>query len=214
MVTANDVVSVAASQVGYNGYGTVSNPASKYGVWYGMEYADWCAIFLSWCGYEAAEQFGGKSPFSNILNPKGFAYTPTWANTYKASGDWYTDPKQMKIGDIVFYDYIGRISHVAIVESLGSNSYNTIEGNTSDSSLGRQGNTCRRKTRNYDENVFVGYGRPPYDQSTGNNNSYTPTETNQTAESNTTDLSKPFTVGVLVIFFLIGTIIVFTQLGN
>lgn len=47
---------VAFSQVGYQGSG-FAGICSKYGAWYGMTCANWCAMFISWCDSQAGGSF-------------------------------------------------------------------------------------------------------------------------------------------------------------
>lgn len=143
MATADDVLRVARSQLGYAERG---NGWTKYGDWYakGFENAAWCDMFLSWCAAEAgAAKAVGR-----------FAYTPSHAGWFRDRGRWGSAPRK---GAIVFFDWggtrrISAIDHVGIVEALRSDGgVVTIEGNTSDA--------VRRRVR---RTGIAGYGYPAY----------------------------------------------------
>lgn len=151
--TVDQVLAVAASQIGTN---YASGTATKYGVWYGIPTGQWCAMSLSWI----FDQAGALDIF-----PK-HAYTPTGAAAFKARGQWTAGTSGLRRGDVVFFDFPGapdRISHVGIVEKvLGTNRFQTLEGNTSGTVNGdqRNGGVYARKIRT--SAYIVGYGRPPY----------------------------------------------------
>ena len=72
MTTAEDVLQVARRQIGTKESppGTNSN---KYGKWYGMDRAPWCAMFVSYCFDNAGLTF--EFP-KDLGTDKGFAYCP------------------------------------------------------------------------------------------------------------------------------------------
>ena len=147
MATANDVLNVARSQLGYVESPPRSN-RTKYGQWYGMDGNPWCDMFVSWVAAHAGA--------GDIIGK--FAYTPSHANWFKQRGQWHSSPQ---VGDIVFFDFPGgmsRIEHVGIVEEVGSGYILAIEGNTS---LGddRNGGCVMRRKRS---GGIKGYGRPAY----------------------------------------------------
>ena len=93
---------------------------------------------------------------SGVLDVPYSAYTPTLANGYKKADRWGKKPKP---GAVVFFDFIGRISHVGIVESVRSDgAIVTLEGNTDDAG-GRTGGKVMRHVR---RSKIVGYGYPEY----------------------------------------------------
>lgn len=154
MTTPQDVLLIAARQIG-----TVESPANsnmnKYGRWYGMDGVEWCAIFVSYCFYDA------KLPLS-ITIPKGFAYCPSGVDWFKANGQWFNTPQ---VGDVVFYDWYPNTSdsdawHVGIVESINADgSIMAIEGNTAVGNDSDGGQVMRRRR---DEPFLLGFGRPAY----------------------------------------------------
>lgn len=127
------MVKTARSEIGYR---EGRNNDTKYGRWYGMNNAPWCAIFLSWC----AKQSGNTDVF-----PK-HAYTPAGVSWFKERGRIRKKPKK---GDI-WYSFNGslnRIAHVGIVESVRKDGrIVTIEGN-SNTSGSREGTGVVRNVR-------------------------------------------------------------------
>lgn len=141
MATRQQIINMAASQIGPNKTGT------KYT---GTNVA-WCNAFVSWvfkqCGV----------PSSNM--PQGWCTRNTMPlfkqyGRFHMKGDGYTP----KPGDVVYF-YFGRIApvdHVGIVEYMDSSGkMHTIEGNTTSSS----GKGVWRKTRSN----WYGVGCPIYD---------------------------------------------------
>lgn len=159
------VIEVARSQLGTK---EVPVNRTKYGAWYGMDGAAWCAMFVSW----VFDQAGLRLP---ATTSKGFAYTPSGAAWFQKQGRWHTGGPRP--GDVVFFRFSGpRIHHVGIVEAVNSDgSITTIEGNTSSGTAGSQvdGGGVYRRVRRVG---IVGYGRPawsslspPAHQTTGGN---------------------------------------------
>ena len=120
---ATDLVSaVLAAAAGEIGYREGPNNANKYGVWYGMNYAPWCAIFVSWC-------FNQAGALKAIPGGKFAGCTPEWTAAIKA-GRWTTSNPQP--GYIVMLDFNDNRSpdHTGIVEKVLVDGIQTIEGNT------------------------------------------------------------------------------------
>jgi surface antigen len=155
MTTAQQVLHYATSEIGYKENPPDSNH-NKFGVWYGMDYQPWCAMFLSYCLYSAGLPL-------KITTDKGFAYCPYGIDWFKSEGLWHKAPEA---GDLVFFDWKddGEADHVGIVEKVNSDgSITTIEGNTSVGNDSNGGQVMRRIRSDY----IVGYGRPSYE--TGGN---------------------------------------------
>lgn len=149
MATPQDVIDLAAREIGYRERG---NNYNKFGAWYGMDGAPWCAMFLSYCFYVAGQPLP-------ITTSKGFAYCPYGVDWFKSKGWWFSRPK---VGDLVFYNWTGDgiADHVGLVEAINSDgSIFSIEGNTSLSSNSNGGEVMRRKRGG---STILGYGRPPY----------------------------------------------------
>jgi len=139
MPTAQQLISVAQSQLGYKEQPAGSNH-TKSGAWYGMNGQPWCAMFASWCFDQigALDLVGGK-----------FAYTPSWAAWAKANGCWLDREEKPQPGDLVFFANSVRICHVGIVTRRnGTSSVSTIEGNTSAGS-NANGGQVQARTRGY-----------------------------------------------------------------
>jgi peptidoglycan hydrolase-like protein with peptidoglycan-binding domain len=152
MVTANDVLNVAKSQLGYV---EGKNNHTKYGEWYGIDNAPWCATFVSWCFAQAGQ------PLPAIQHAKGYAYCPSGVNYFKKIGQYHKTPK---VGDIVFFDWRadGVSDHTGLVlEIKNSQQIITIEGNTSFSNQSNGGQVMQRSRM---VQHCCGFGRPSYDQ--------------------------------------------------
>jgi hypothetical protein len=149
--TVNDVLTKAASQIGY--YAPANGP-TKYGIWYGIPNGQWCGMFVSW----VAEDSG-----AHDIIPKN-AYTPTGAKWYENNAQWHYGAGGIRRGDQVYFDFgLGRISHTGLVETVNSDgTFYTIEGNTSGYYGGVHvgSGLCARKQRG--NRYVVGYGRPAY----------------------------------------------------
>jgi len=151
MTSAFDVLKIARSEIGYKENPPNSN-GSKFGDWYGLNYQPWCAMFVSYCFYNA----GLALP---ITKPTGFAYCPYGIKWFKEQRKWFQNPK---LGDVVFYDWQndGISDHVGLVEQVNNDgSIIAIEGNTSNSNNSNGGQVMRRKR--YRKNI-CGFGRPDY----------------------------------------------------
>ena len=142
MATADDIIRIAAGEVGYL---EGANNSNKYGEAYGVNNVQWCVQFVWWVFREAgaSDLFGQKTARCTIL--------------YQNHRD--QEVKELAPGDIVFFDFSGNkveTEHVGIVVSVGSDAIITIEGNTS----GTGGEGVHRKTR--DRNYISHNFRPKY----------------------------------------------------
>lgn len=133
---------MARSQIG-----TVESPPrsnrQKYGAWYGMNGAAWCAMFVSWVFWHAGH------PLPAIRTKKGFAYCPDIVDYAKRHRIWLDKNAQPKPGDIVLFSFGGkRPDHVGIVEAvLSDGRIQSIDGNTSAGDP-RNGGSVARVIRN------------------------------------------------------------------
>jgi nucleoid-associated protein YgaU len=154
MTSAKQVLDIARGQIGYNGTGSSDNPSSKFGKFYGIDPGHWCAMFVSWCFFQAG------SPL-HIETPKGFALVAAGRAFFVREHRLFGADTTPKPGDLVFFKFTTG-NHIGIVESATSPSaIVSIQGNTNDAAQGRTGNCCRRKKHN---NRFVtGFGRPMFD---------------------------------------------------
>jgi len=147
----NKIVEVAISQLGYSENPPNSN-LTKYGEWFGLNGVPWCAIFVSWVYHQAGY------PLGNIGSPKGMAGCQYAVDYFIKSRSLVTEPIP---GDLVFFDWNddGRYDHVGIFEGWGdSDSFITIEGNTSMKNDSNGGSVMRRIRYSIVKYIFV---RPP-----------------------------------------------------
>ena len=161
-VWADDIVAIADSQLGYEessaNYavmedGKTMKGYTRYGAWYGSPYADWCAMFVSFCLDYA------KIPITSV--PRN-ASCNLWVDTLSNANwnlyqkaDEYTPLK----GDIVFFDFNGNESsdHVGIVAEVKDEKIKTIEGNSA--------NKVRYETYTLDDKRILGYAvLPEYEE--------------------------------------------------
>lgn len=139
MATVDQVLAVEAAEVGYR---EGKNNSNKYGKEYGLDNQPYCVIGQWWSFKHAGcpELFygGGKVALCSALY------------NYHAKRGQAVDPKNLRRGDILFFDFSGKktgTDHVGIVESVQSDGIHTIEFNTSASSSGNQANgegVCRK----------------------------------------------------------------------
>lgn len=149
MATANDLLKVAAGEIGYYAPND-PQPGSKYGRWMAELTGEswlagpstsiwWCMIFVSWCFAQVDMNNVPGLPNYNTDDFKSKAKSIR-VNKYDA-----------KPGDIVLFDWgkDGATDHVGIVELNCGDYIQTIEGNTSGSNAGSQsaGNGVWRRTR-------------------------------------------------------------------
>lgn len=158
MPTANDILNVARTEIGYKESGNNSN---KYGQAYGLNNQPWCVIFVWWC-------FNHASAASLFYGGGKIALCSSLYNYHKARGQ-AVSTSALRAGDVVFFDFSGRktaTNHVGIVESVSGSTVYTIEGNTSSGNGGSQsnGDGVYRRTRKTSQ-ISCAY-RPAYDGAT------------------------------------------------
>ncbi|MBR2681843.1 MAG: CHAP domain-containing protein [Atopobiaceae bacterium] len=173
MATADDVLRIAAGEVGYSRWDDPET-GTKYGRWYesevdgpgGYDYGandvPYCAAFTSWVFDQANTSAAGLPG----------AYCPAMLAAAVAAGAT-VDPRQAQAGDIVYYDWDGdgESDHVGIVVANHGSYLETIEGNTSTGSGSQtNGGVVARRQRAWD--YVCGIVRPCYSGS-----SSSPTET-------------------------------------
>lgn len=163
MATPNDVLRIAASQIGYYAPSD-PEPGSKYGRWMARRLNQswlagpstsiwWCMIFVSWVMDQAGQPMPGLPGFNcdNVLG--------------KASGLRLSNIRDARAGDIVIFDWTGNGSgdHTGFVEANRGTYLQTIEGNTSSGTAGSQsaGNGVWRRTRAWGSVKAI--IRPQYD---------------------------------------------------
>lgn len=159
----SDLVAIAKTQLGYTesarNYLVAKNGAkmgyTRYGAWYGIEYGDWCAMFVSFCLHYAQipeESFPPESACEN------------WINTLKSEKyALYREKEEYtpSVGDVIFFDWgtDGKADHVGIVAELRCDGkgaltgLQTIEGNT--------GNRVGCVEYTIEDKRILGYGELP-----------------------------------------------------
>lgn len=164
MSDANTVLKIAAGEIGYIALRD-PNEGSKYGRWMAQKTGNsyfkghstkvpWCAMFASWVFAQAGVSVPGMPSAScgSILRP--------------CQGAGLVVPsRSAQPGDIVIFDWGAKDNshdHIGIVE-LNKGSYlQTIEGNTSPSNAGSQGNGGGVWRRTRDWSVVQDVIRPAY----------------------------------------------------
>lgn len=166
-MSAQKIVEVALSQVGYLEKASVSNldnftanagsaNYNKYArdIWPTLQAQPWCDIFVSWCAEQAGEaQAVGK-----------YAYCPSHVQFFQNRGQWFRrGAVTPRAGDIIFFGYGSEAAHVGIVKSVSGSTVYTVEGNTSGASglVPNGGGVCV-KSYPLTSSYILGYGRPSY----------------------------------------------------
>lgn len=142
------IIATAISQLGVNEDPPNSNK-TPYTKWYGLT-GPWCAMFVSWCFFMSGLPL-------RISTAKGFAYCPYGVKWFKDNGAWAPRTAKPKRGWVVFYDFIGRPSHVGIVEGIATDGrIVALEGNTN-AAGSRTGGAVMRHYRRVSSGI-IGYG--------------------------------------------------------
>lgn len=108
---AVDIIGIAKTQLGYK---EESGGYTKYGAWYGLPYADWCGMFVSWCANQAGVPTSVLRKYARS-NPEGYGLTRLDGRTYRP-----------KPGDLFFYR---SLAHVGLVYYVEGDYFYTLEGN-------------------------------------------------------------------------------------
>lgn len=156
MGTATDALNAARSYIGY--VEGPRNNETKFGAWSGYNFQPWCGSFVNWILHH-----------TGTYNEPSVVWTPGGAASYMKLGRWiHRHSEDVRPGDVVFFDWGGstqtaRTDHVGFVEAvLPDGRIQTIEGNTSPTDAGSQGNGGGVWRRVRPRGVIVGFGRPNY----------------------------------------------------
>ena len=157
-IWADDVISVAKSQLGYRestaNYIVMDDEETtrgitRYGQWYGDPYGDWCAMFVSFC-----------LRYAEIPNFPYCSSCPAWLELlsseqyglYVEAGEHEPMP-----GEVIFFDMDGNSAadHVGLVAGTNEdgNEIRTIEGNHS--------NRVQYVDYTLDDSRILGFARLP-----------------------------------------------------
>ena len=131
---------------------------TKYGAWYPMQAQPWCAVFVSWCAFQAG--------VSSEIIPKHASCT-VGVNWFKSHGNWRKRAGyKPKRGDIIYYSDNGvSPCHVGIVCKSDDKKVYTVEGNTSISAgLISNGGGVAKKSYDLGYKRILGYGVPAYEE--------------------------------------------------
>ena len=163
---ASKVIKVAKSENGYlekrsNAYlnNKTKNAGdknyTKYGAWYGLNPAYWCAEYISWIFNEAygdCKLIYGKSASCEHIR-----------QAFIKHGRYGSTPK---VGALVFFKgsrHAGA-NHIAIVTAVGNGYFYTMEGNTSsDAGVVDNGGSVNNKCYKIGYSKVLGFGYPTYD---------------------------------------------------
>jgi hypothetical protein len=108
---------------------------TKYGDWYEVNPAEWCAIFVSWCFYKAGSEGVFKPASRHSFVPTILAL----AIDRERGLDQIRHPEP---GDLVLYQFDSNVNadHIGIFEEWEEpgSTFTTIEGNTSTDDVSRQ----------------------------------------------------------------------------
>lgn len=123
-----------------------ANNITPYGQWYGMNGSAWCAMFVSYCAYQAG--------VIDTLVPK-YAWCPSGMTWYKNHGRYNKRNSSYipKKGDVVFFynNELGRVAHTGIVIGGDDHYITTIEGNTTVDAV-------EKRTYSRNHTTIDGYG--------------------------------------------------------
>ena len=163
--TAAEVLKIAASQIGYKekksnkdldsftanagsgNYTKYARDLYKAGYWNGNKNGyDWCTSFVAWCIWKACGE--------NIADAKKVQPYGTYGASCKWETKYYKDAKRWsatpQVGDQAFFTR----GHTGLVEKFDGNKLTLIEGNSN--------NQVERRTYNFPNAIFSGFGRPFY----------------------------------------------------
>ena len=161
------VVKVAKNEIGYlekksNAHldhktkNAGSKNWTKYGAWYGLNPAYWCAEFVSWSfdkAYGNCDLIYGKSAACEVIRTR-----------FKLNKRYDHTPK---VGSLVFFSGSrhGGANHIAIVVKVSATHIWTVEGNTSSSThVVDNGGAVETKCYAHSNSRILGYGHPAYDK--------------------------------------------------
>jgi len=183
--TADKVISIALSQVGYLEKSRAAYQADKNVLYkftegagsdnytkYGKEMHDiypavmdfpayWCDCFVDWCFYQAYGIANAKGLLGGDFND----YTVASAQLYKKKNAYHKTPM---IGDQIFFNNGTRICHTGLVYYVDATKVYTVEGNTGGgSTVIANGGGVAKKSYPLSYERIDGYGRPKYDTEDG-----------------------------------------------
>ena len=166
--TAEDVIKIAKSEVGYSekaSNNSLDDPTANAGSGNYTKFASiaghtnglaWCATFVTSCFVRAAN--GDKDHAKSVLCGANTASCATNQNAFRSAGQLTQTPQP---GDVVFF--LNGSSHTGLVTAVNGNTITTVEGNTSPGKFNRDGGCVAEHTYTLPYAKISGYGRPKYD---------------------------------------------------
>jgi len=131
-----------------------SSNHTPFNVWYGIDHAPWCAMFVSYCYVKA----GSKS----LMKGKRYSYVPYIVHDGRAGVNGLAVTQQPEPGDLVCYDWDGDgvADHVGLFERWTSakGDFVAVEGNTSLSDNSNGGEVMERDRKRANVEAFVHVG--------------------------------------------------------
>jgi hypothetical protein len=130
------------------------NNETPFGAYTGYQFQPWCGSFVKFV-LDKTGTTGEPSP----------VYTPAGVNAYRREGRWLPNTADPPYMSVVFFRWPGSpftADHVGFVTRREGDRIWTIEGNTSPSDRGSQGNGGGVYERVRPLSVVVGYGLPRY----------------------------------------------------
>lgn len=122
---------------------------TKYGAWYGMNPAAWCAIFVCWCAHQTGLSDEAFPRFALCVDD---SYPTSGSRQFKDMGRWEGRDYTPEPGDLIFLSQ----GHVGLVESVTETEIVSIDGNW--------GDRVQRVTRPLGDSSIAGFGLPLYDE--------------------------------------------------
>lgn len=196
------VVEVAKSQVGYlekksnsdldlKTGNAGSGNYTKYGKWFGVNPALWCAQFVCWC---FAQAYG--SIAKEMLYGGYSAACETMRSRFVKAGRYDKTPK---VGSCIFFSgtrHAGA-NHIGIVTKVTADRVYTTEGNTSGASgVIDNGGGVANKSYSRSYSRIMGYGHPNFDIGGTTTNTTTNTTTKPSTTTTTSTSSKSNKISV------------------
>lgn len=140
------LVNVAKHELDWHFAEDNANNITPYGQWYELNGSAWCAMFVSFCAFQAG--------VLEELVPK-YAWCPSGKSWYKSRQRYHAANSGYvpKIGDIIFFynNELGRVAHTGIVVDGDETHVTTIEGNTSIDAV-------EKRTYSRNHSTIDGYG--------------------------------------------------------
>lgn len=104
----------------------------KYGQWFGLNRAAWCAIFVSWVYNQASVKVGCENPIDGMHTTRGFSSTVFGYAAAKLKGLTLKAGEPVLVGDIIVWKKTWKTGHTGIVVFVSADGwFEVVEGNTS-----------------------------------------------------------------------------------